>query len=190
MKDDVLQNNPKVLMQLAKSGNTEAFSRLYELYFVPVFRYIYFRVRDKEETNDLTQTVFFKVFFAISNFQEQNKSPLAYFLTIARNTVIDYWRTKKEIRIDNPEDFFGNIPDKANSPLEIIEKKEIGQAIHRAIRELTDIQQEVIVFKFINDLSNKEIALLTGKTEEAIRQLQCRALKALREILKNEKLYG
>lgn len=123
MEADNLQNDPKILMQLAKSGDAEAFGRLYELYFIPVFRYIYFRVKDKEETNDLTQTVFLKVFCSLPNFKGQNKSPLAYFFTVSRNTVIDHWRAKKEIRLDDPESVFEKIPDKANSPLELAEKK-------------------------------------------------------------------
>jgi RNA polymerase sigma-70 factor (ECF subfamily) len=102
--------------------------------------------------------------------------------------VIDYWRTKKEIRLDDPESVFEKIPDKANNPIELAEKKEASQAVHRAIQQLTEIQQEVIVLKFINDTPNKDIAELIGKTEEAVRQLQCRALKALRQILKNQKL--
>jgi RNA polymerase sigma-70 factor (ECF subfamily) len=156
---------------------------------VPVFRYIYFRVKNKEEANDLAQTTFLKVFCSLPNFQEQNKSPLAYFFTVARNTVIDHWRTKKEILLDDPTSVFEKIPDKTNNPLELIEKEETGKAVHHAIQELTEIQQEVIVLKFINDISNKEIAALLGKTEESVRQLQCRALKALQQILKTKTLY-
>jgi RNA polymerase sigma-70 factor (ECF subfamily) len=188
MESDNLQKDPKILMQLAKSGDAEAFGRLYELYFTPVFRYIYFRVKDKETANDLTQTVFLKVFSALPNFREQNKSPLAYFFTVARNTVIDYWRTKKEILLNVPTNVFEKIPDKANNPLELIEKEETSKAIRRAIHELTEIQQEVIMLKFINDISNKEIAALLGKTEESVRQLQCRALKTLQRIFKNQNL--
>jgi RNA polymerase sigma-70 factor (ECF subfamily) len=175
-------------MQLAKSGDTEAFGRLYELYFVPIFRYIYFRVKDKEEAADLVQTTFLKVFRSLPNFREQNKPLLAYFFTVARNTVIDHRRVKKEILIDDPGSIFGQMPGKTNNPLERIEKEEINQAVRRAIKQLTDDQQEVIVFKFINEISNKEIAAFLGKTEEAVRQLQCRALKTLRQILKNQNL--
>jgi RNA polymerase sigma-70 factor (ECF subfamily) len=57
------------------------------------------------------------------------------------------------------------------------------------LQELTDIQREVITLKFISGLSNKEIAELLGKTDEAVRQLQCRALKSLKIILKNQKYY-
>jgi len=182
------QNDPKVLMRLAKSGDTEAFGALYELYFVPVFRYIYLRIKNKEETKDLAQTVFLKVFRSLSNFREQNKSPLAYFFTIARNTVIDHWRTKKGASLDDPESVFEQISEKANNPFELVAKEETNQAVRRAIGQLTDDQQEVIVLKFINEMPNKEIAVLLGKTEEAVRQLQCRALKAMRQILKNQNL--
>lgn len=188
MGTDDFQNDPKILMRLAKAGDAEAFGRLYELYFTPVFRYIYFRIKNKEEANDLVQTVFLKVFRSILNFSEQNKSPLAYFFTVARNTVIDHWRTKKEVLLDDSESVFGQIPDKTNIPSELIEKKETNQAVHRAIKQLTDDQQEVIALKFINGMPNKEIAALLGKTEEAVRQLQCRAIKALRQILKNQDL--
>ena len=188
MKEDNFQNDPKVLMQLAKSGDGEAFGQLYELYFVLVFRYIYFRVKNKEEANDLVQTVFLKVFCSLPNFQEQNKSPLAYFFTVARNTFIDYQRTKKEILLDDPEGVFEQIPDKADNPSEFVEKEEINQVVHRVIKQLADDQQEVIVLKFINGMLNKEIAELMSKTEEAIRQLQCRALKTLREIFKKENI--
>jgi len=188
MKAGNLQNDPKILIRLAKSGDSEAFGRLYELYFVPVFRYIYFRVKNKEEANDLTQTVFLKVFRSLPNFQEQDKSPLAYFFTVARNKVIDHWRAKKEVLFDDPESAFGQVSNRTDNPLEFVEKEEANQAIHRAIKQLTDDQQEVIVLKFINGMPNKEIAELLEKTEEAVRQLQCRALKVLRQILKNQGL--
>lgn len=174
-------------MQLSKAGDAEAFGRLYELYFVPVFRYIYFRVKDKETANDLVQTVFLKVFRSLSNFREQNKSSLSYFFTVARNTVIDHWRAKKEVLLDDSENVF-EVSDKTDNPLKFIEKGETSQAIHRAIGQLADNQREIIILKFINEMPNKEIAELLGKTEDAVRQLQCRAIKTLRQILKNQNL--
>ena len=84
------KNNPKILMELAKGGDSEAFGHIYHLYLTPVYRFIYFRLRNKEEAEDLTQTVFLKVYQSIHAFQVKNQSPLAYFLTIARNTVIDH----------------------------------------------------------------------------------------------------
>lgn len=189
MEADNLQNNPKELMRLAKSGQEQAYGLLYELYFTPVFRYIYLRVRDKEEANDLAQTVFLKVFTALPNFKEQNKSPLAYFFTVSRNTVIDYWRTKKVVEVDAFESIAERTADDTDGPVKSFERKESRNAIQSALEELTDIQREVITLKFLSELSNKEIAELLGKKEEAVRQIQCRALRSIKTILKNQKYY-
>jgi len=98
MDENSSKNNPEKLMERAKNGDAEAFSRLYEIYFAPVFHYIYLRVKDKETAEDLMQDIFLKIFRSIRNYQKEGISPLAYFFTVARNRVIDYWRKKKEIR--------------------------------------------------------------------------------------------
>jgi RNA polymerase sigma-70 factor (ECF subfamily) len=186
MEADNLQNNPKEMMRLAKAGDREAYGRIYELYYTPVFRYIYIRVRDKEEANDLAQTVFLKIFSTLPNFKEQNKSPLAYFFTVARNTIIDHWRTKKETKVDDFDAIVKKTADDNDNPHTSYERNENQELIQRALQELTDIQREVMTLKFMSELSNKEIAELLGKTEEAVRQLQCRALRSLKNILKNQ----
>lgn len=114
------------------------------------------------------------------NFQDQNKSPLAYFFTVAKNTVIDYWRKKREVSLDRAEE----IPSVEKNPQKAVENKEIGRTIEQAIGHLTDEQQEVIVLKFINELDTREISVLLDKSEEAVRQIQCRALKTMRQYLK------
>ncbi|MCI0680230.1 sigma-70 family RNA polymerase sigma factor [bacterium] len=179
------ENDLKILMRLSQEGDAEAFGKLYELYFSPIFRYIRFRVKNKEEADDLTQTVFLKVFRSLPRFQDQNKPPHAYFFAVAKNTVIDYWRSKKPVHLKDAGDTFLEIPDSGSSPIEQAEKKEAGEALRRALMTLTEEQQEVVILKFINGMDNKEIAALLGKKEEAIRQLQCRAFKTLRSILKN-----
>jgi len=110
---------------------------------------------------------------------------LAYFFAVARNTVIDYWRTRKNnIQIDDPKSSTQNIVKEDDNPQKIYQEKETQLVISKAINQLTDAQQEVIILKFINNLSNKEIACLLEKSEEAIRQIQCRALKSIRDYLK------
>ena len=186
MSNNNLKIDPKALMRLAKGGDSEAFNCLYELYFVPVFRYISLRVKNKEEAEDLTQNVFLKVYRSIPDFQEQNKPPLAYFFTIARNTLIDSWRKKKDSTVNL--EAISETPDPGANPQESTEKRVAAQAIRQIIQNLTEDQREVIILKFINEMPNNEIARLLEKSEDAIRQLQCRALKALREQIKNSEL--
>jgi RNA polymerase sigma-70 factor (ECF subfamily) len=185
MKDSKFKKDPWLLIDLAKKGDKEAFNLLYEIYFLPVFRYIFARINSTTEAEDLTQEVFLRFYQNVKNIEIKDNSPLNYFFTISRNLVIDYWRKKKYLLIDKEM----NIPDQQKFNFkEEIEKKETAEIIKKLIEELTPDQQEVIVLKFINDMSNKEIAKLLGKTEEAIRQLQSRALKNLREKLKNLKI--
>jgi len=96
--------------------------------------------------------------------------------------VFDYWKKKKDILTDDLESF--KIADKAKNPAEITDIKISGEIMQKAVKKLTEEQQEVIIMKFISDLPNKEIANLLSKTEETVRQIQCRALKALRQELK------
>ncbi len=175
-----LKNDPIKLMQLAKAGSADAFGMIYNLYFTPIYRYIQFRVKNKAEAEDLTHTVFLKVYQSIGDFRVQNSAPLAYFFTVARNTVINFWRKKKEILPSDPEELFSKIPSQQKNLQRAAEEKEMTGAVKDLLKELTDDQQEIIILKFINELSNTEIAQITGKSEAAIRQLQFRALKELR----------
>lgn len=181
-----LKNNPIELMRLAKAGSRDAFGMIYNLYFTPIYRYIQFRVKNKAEAEDLTHTVFLKAYESIGSFRVQNSAPLAYFFTVARNTVINFWRKKKELIPADPDEFFGKIASAQKGLQHAAEDKETTGAVHDLLQELTDDQQEVIILKFINELANPEIAAITGKNEAAIRQLQFRALKELREGLKKQ----
>lgn len=175
-------DNPGLLMDRAKRGDGAAFGELYDMYFTPVFRYIFARVMEKETASDLAQTVFLKVFQTRDRYDDHGK-PLAYFFTVARNTVIDHWRKKKEVSLETEE--IAVAAATGDNPHEAAERSDTAHAIRRGIGLLTQDQQEAITMKFISGLSNKEISEATGKTEEAVRQLQCRALAALRRHLKN-----
>lgn len=179
---------PKRLLREAKNGNAEAFGRLYTLYFTPVYRYVLLRVRDRTLTEDITQTVFLKVYRSLDDFHIRSASPLAYFFTVARNTIIDHWKKKRETT-------FVDLGDEENGgPLDIPDVREHDEArvdraaaidrVRQALRSVSDDQREVLTLKFISQLSNREIAEAMGKSEDAIRQLQSRGLKSLRDVLR------
>lgn len=178
--------NPQELLLKAKEGDVEAFGSLYEVYFTPIYRYIFWRLRNKEATEDLVQIVFTKVFQKIEKYQDQGKNPLAYFFTVSRNLIIDYQRKNKEVSLEELAGHGFQALDEKKDLAEGVENKmQLGKII-KALENLAEEQREVIIFKYINDLSNEEIARLMGKKESAIRQLQSRALKILREKLKDQ----
>jgi len=176
------KRDPRELLILAKKGDRQAYGALYEIYLTPVYRFIFFRVRGRDEAEDLTQTVFLKVFQSLENFQLGSTSPLAYFLTVARNAVIDFWRKKKEARLDDETEFFQNLAggEDASRSLELAEA---GATVRRFLALLDEEGREILTLRFLSELSHAEIASVIGKSEEAIRQIQCRALKKIREKL-------
>lgn len=184
MIESLVVMDTKKLILRAKSGDREAFGQLYSQFYVPVFRYIYLRVSDKKEAEDLTQEVFLKTYRSIDRYRDTGSDPLAYFFTVARNSVIDFYRKKKETSLEGNEEVL-QIPDFKNDPEEEFSKSETKEKIMKAISHLSDEQKEVVILKFINDLPNSEIAQLLNKNEPAIRQIQHRALENLGKILKD-----
>lgn len=174
----------QALVKLAKDGNSTAFSTLYEHYVTPIFRFVYFRVRSRQDAEDLTQHIFLKAWSALPEFKHQGKSFSAWLYRIARNTTIDYWRKKKETSLDPGAAAFLNQQDESPLPDTAAENKENAELLRKTLQVLNEDQQTVLTLKFIEDLSNKEIAQITGKTEGAIRQIQSRALRVLRQHLK------
>lgn len=176
--------DPKDLIEEAKRGNKEAFGKLYALYYVPVFRYVFFRIKKKEDTEDLAQIVFLKVYESIEEYEDRGKDPLAYFLTVARNTVIDYQRKKTPLKL------YENVNlevEEKYSPEYFARINEQTRIVDSAIQTLKGVQREVILLKFIANFSNDKIAKQIGKSEDSVRQIQHRALKKLEVKLK--KLY-
>jgi RNA polymerase sigma-70 factor, ECF subfamily len=184
MYNDSKKQDAKQLMLQAKHGDTQSFEKLYTIYFVPVFRYLYSRTKDKQTSEDLAQTTFLKIFNSIDKFHDIGVSPKSYFFTVAKNTLTDHWRTHKSALSIDTGGFDNKIPAQDNQQSHM-EQKEQNSVLLQNVQKLNDDQKIVIIRKFLEGFSNKEIAEELDKTEEAIRQIQCRALKQLRVYTKN-----
>ena len=176
------------LIGKAKKGDTEAFGTLYEAWYTPVYRFILLRVKSPETAEDLVQDVFMKVFAHLDRFELRAAHPLGFLFTTARNTVIDYHKKKKPDRLD--EEVANAIPDTdmKDPQTEASLSFDVGN-LGEALRSLTREQQDIITLRLIEERSVKETAEITGKSEEAVRQMQVRALRALREYFKENNLY-
>jgi RNA polymerase sigma-70 factor (ECF subfamily) len=165
-----------------QSGEKESFGELYSLFLNDVYKFVYFKVPE-EEVEDLTETVFLKVWEKIHTFKEQGVAFRAWLLRIAQNTVIDYYRTKKET-VDLEE--IVELSDHNASPVKDLEETFEKERLRKAMEQLPENYREMLTLKFINDLSNEEIEAITKKPQSAIRVLQFRALKKLKDILAPE----
>lgn len=181
MNEEIIINEALELMQKAVAGDTEAFGLIYEAYFSQIYRYIYFRVQNVAVAEDITQAVFLKVFEKLPDYQDRQRPPLAYFFTVARNKVIDYWRKNKRVESLDAENDLSKITDTTDTAEEIVSRTIAGEEISRALEKISESEREVVILKFLNELSYPEIAKLLKKNEAAIRQLASRGLKNLRE---------
>ena len=167
------------LVRKAKRGDAEVLAGLYTLLYPRVLKYMRYRV-DAASADDLTADVFLRV---LRHIRSQKGSFIAWFFKIAANVVADYARAKAA-RKESPLNEEG--VQAAQAPRRPSEDCDRRIDIQDAITQLTDDQREFISYKFILGLSNCEIAEVTGRGPGAIRALQFRALKALREILGGE----
>jgi RNA polymerase sigma-70 factor (ECF subfamily) len=177
-----LDLDPEHLMIEAKNGSSRAFDVLYRLYLTPVFRYLYARTWNHEIAEDISQTAFVKAYCGLSGWRNLGKDPLAYFYTIARNALADYWHGEQHIAVLSTE--CDQIADTHISPEVMLIHSQPGEILKRALGNLTKDQREVLIMRYFDELNYAEISKATGKSKDSIRQHHSRALKALRRIIK------
>jgi len=167
----------------ARNGDAAAFGEIYDTHVDSVYRYLLYRVREPSDAEDLTSEVFTRAFANVHRYRWQGKSFLAWLYTIARNAVTDrHRRDRPTVELDNAHGLAEEGPtahDRAVLGEEV-------DALRGAVKHLTGEQQEVLVLRFVDDLSSREVADILGKNEGAVRALQFRALGRLRRILHDQ----
>ena len=178
----------KILFSRLKNKDKQAFIKVYDLYAQQLYRFVFFKVgNNKEEAEDLTAAVFLKTWKYLQDNSVINyKSLKSLIYTIARNTIIDYYRKdvqRKNIAIDNLDNKLDIIDEKQNISVQL-ELSEDFANIQTKLLELKNEYREVIILRFVNELSIAEIAEILDKSKGNVRVLVYRALKALREVVK------
>jgi len=176
------QSSPQTLLALAASGDRHAFGEFYELHLNEIYRYVLFRVNDQNEAEDLTAKVFLEAWESLTGARrrQQIDNVRAWIYRIAHNKVIDYRRTKK-----HQETIDDDSIRKLQSEFLEDELDDLltSQGLAEGVRRLTANYQEVIILRFINQMSHAEVAEIMNITESHVRVLQYRALRQMRAIL-------
>ena len=149
------------------------FAELYECHFDRVYAYIVRRVGDRTETEDLTSEVFHHALANLHRFEWRGVPFAAWLFRIAANLIADRWHKSGREVADGSE------YDVAVAPA-VIEECERKAALFRSVELLPAEQKRVVVLRFAEEKSIKEVAREISKTEGAVKQLQFRALTALR----------
>ncbi len=173
------------VIEQAVAGDPQAFARLYDGYVDRVYRFIYFRIGDEQTAEDLTSQVFLKAWEHLGRYEVRGISFGPWLFRIARNLVIDHYRTRKDHEPLEMDDDLDPRPTRmpgASVDGAIAASLE-AEHLRRAMERLTEDQRSVLTLKFIEGFSTAEIAEIMGKRQGAIRALQLRGLQALAEIL-------
>ena len=165
----------------AQSGDTDAFAVLYDRYVDMVFRYVLFRVNDRSLAEDLTSETFLRALRRITSISYQGKDVGAWFVTIARNLVLDHVKSSRHRLEFSTAEIFDS--DSVDDPeREVIAASVVTELID-CLRQLGDDQRECIVLRFLQGLSVSEAAAVMGRSEGAVKALQHRAVHRLAKLL-------
>ena len=178
-----------LFLKLRATRDPEVFGKLYDIYVDQIYRFIYFKVGRKEEAEDLTGDVFLKTWQYINEMGSEVIDNLRAFLyQTARNTVIDFYRSRDQKEFvalpqesDEEKSAAVEIVDEKQDLVEKIELASDLEEVKKALQKIREEYREIIILRFIEEMSVKETAEILGKSEGAVRVLLHRAVAALKE---------
>ena len=173
---------------LAGQGDKNAFSVLYQRYVKRIYNYIYYRTGSQHDAEDLTERVFFRAMNHIHNYHDRGLPFTAWLYRIAHNLVAN-WHRDSHRRREVPLDDHSHTLRQCDHPETALVKNQEVQGLLDAIGKLPEERQTLIILKFVEHMSNDEIARIMGRSEGAIKSLYHRTLLSLRDDL-SSKLQG
>lgn len=182
VKKDISKDELAKNIEDAKRGDSDTLAKLCEYVYTKIYSYIYYRVNHHEDAEDLTSEVVLKVVKALKT---QKGNFHAWIYKIATNAVIDFYRRSSLHSNVSLSEMNYEIPDKSTN---FVERMLTQDSLSKALSNLTEKQSQVVILKFIEGYSNEEIAKIIGKSVGAVKLLQFRALKSLREYFSEEGL--
>lgn len=176
-----LDPDEEQLIEQAKT-DPEAFGQLYELHVDKVYNYIYYRVGNQHEAEDLTAKVFYKALNHIPHYNHRGIPFMAWLYRISRNLVANWYRDnhrRQTVTLENVT-LRG---DGRQTPHQAAESTNEREILLAAIQKLSPERQQLLTLKFIEKMSNAEIGRIMGRSEGAIKSLYHRTLVSLKEML-------
>jgi RNA polymerase sigma-70 factor (ECF subfamily) len=168
------------VVQRAKS-DPEAFGLLYECYVSTIYNYIYYRVGNQHDAEDLTARTFHRALNHIGRYVDRGAPFSAWLYRIAHNLVANWHRDQSRRKIISLEDIKLSV-QRRKGPDQVAEQQEEKDQLLAVIRRLPSDRQQLLILKFVEGMSNAEIGELMGRSEGAIKSLYHRTLLSLREM--------
>lgn len=172
-------------LERAIQGDPEAFSVLYERNIGRIYNYIFYRTGSPSDAEDLTERVFHRALGHIQSYKIRGVPFTAWLYRISHNLVANWHRDNQRNKEVPLEDREMPVNNSAHPEHELVQSQE-RERLLAAIRKLPEDRQQLIILKFVEHLSNFEVAVIMGRSEGAIKSLYHRTLTALRDDLKQD----
>jgi RNA polymerase sigma-70 factor, ECF subfamily len=169
----------------AARADPSAFGELYERYYSRVYRYVYHRMGNAADTEDVTAIVFMKALEGLRSYTHNQNGFAPWLFRIARNAVVDHYRRRRPLA--NIGDALLEQPDPDGDPTLGLLGQEAGEQLRALVERLSAEQREVVLLRYAADLTYPEIAASLRKTEPAVRMLLHRGLRRLKEVLEHDR---
>jgi len=171
-----MEINEITLVESCQRGNLDDFGKLYDLYIKKIYNFIYYKTHHQETAEDLASQTFAKALEAIQKFKTKDGYFSAWLYQIARNTVIDYYRSKK---VDyNLEDAW-DMASETNIEQDLDAKQKLEE-IKKKLKKFKSHERDIIIMRVWQEMSYAEIAEVVGKSEASCRMVFSRTIKQLR----------
>jgi RNA polymerase sigma-70 factor, ECF subfamily len=179
----------RALVERVKGGDALAFGTLHRRYHSRIYRLAYLKIGNAEEAEDIASETFCRALDHLPRSQFRRCDSLYPWLhRIAHNLIVDACRSRPAggmISLDAAlaeelGSFLEQLPDTGPTPQEMAERKEIQALVREAVEKLPPDQGDAVIYRFLGDLSIKEIARALNRSEGAVKSLLHRALVTLR----------
>jgi RNA polymerase sigma-70 factor, ECF subfamily len=180
MVRNVPEINDEAALSLAAQGDQQAFGVLYERYVGRIYNYIYYRTGNIYDAEDLTARVFFRAMHHIGKYNDRGLPISAWLYRIAHNLVAN-WHRDNSRRHEVPLDEILLLKPTGEHPELALVRTEEQEHLLTMMRNLSPERQQLLILKFVNQLSNAEIGQIMGRSEGAVKSLYHRTLLALRD---------
>lgn len=174
----------KSLVRQASEGDRRAFGTIFRICYEDIYDYVIRRVGNRSDAEDITMKVFTKGLEAVANYEDRGYSVRAWLYRIAHNAVVDHYRVlKKDVELENiPE-----LEDEARDVEKDLLYREDLSELYREIRKMSPAQAEVLILRFMEDMSVSETAMILDKKEVTVRALQFKGIKNLRKRIEQKR---
>jgi RNA polymerase sigma-70 factor (ECF subfamily) len=171
------------LLHGARELDLDILAQIHDCYYEAVYRYVHYRIGDRQIAEDAASEVFLRLLNALHNGKAPKSSLRGWLFGTAGHIVNDHYRARYRSKEEDREHNESHPANEAANPEYSLQRAWAHAELRTALAELTEDQQQVVTLRFGQGLSHRDVAQLMGKTEGAVKLLQLRALRSLRRLL-------